>query len=156
MPCALQCGTEFGQFVVEVSIRTSRWTPTHGEALCQLTTHVKPQAHLWMSVSKSSPGAVPVSCISDIGIAHRCWCLGPGQYGSPHTCRAIIAPYVRNTWLAEHVAFTPWCAAEQFDDFIAHLVNFCAVVGEHLGGDAFLFADQTEKEVLGPDVGVAE
>ena len=38
----------------------------------------------------------------------------------------------------------------------AHLVQLDAEVVEHLGGDAVALTDQTEKEVLGPNVVVVE
>ena len=47
-------------------------------------------------------------------------------------------------------------ARQELDDGLAHLVELGAELLEHLGGDALTLADQTEQDVLGADVVVAE
>src|SRR2546428_169112 len=46
--------------------------------------------------------------------------------------------------------------AQELDDLLAHLVEVCTELHEHLRRDAFAFADQAEEYVLGADVVVAE
>ena len=41
-------------------------------------------------------------------------------------------------------------------DRAAHLVQLDAKIAEHLGGNAFTFADEPEQQVLGPDVVVVK
>ena len=45
---------------------------------------------------------------------------------------------------------------EQLDDLLTHAGKVGAELDEHLGRDAFTFADEAEEDVLGPDVVVAE
>ncbi len=47
-------------------------------------------------------------------------------------------------------------AGQQLDDLLADARQVGAQLHEHLGGDAFAFADQPEEDVLGADVVVAE
>ncbi len=47
-------------------------------------------------------------------------------------------------------------SGEKLYDRLPDLVEFCAELLEHLGGDALTFADEAEKDVLGADVVVAE
>jgi hypothetical protein len=47
-------------------------------------------------------------------------------------------------------------AAEQLDDLLAHPVEVGAELDQHLARDALALADETEQDVLGPDVVVAE
>src|SRR5690606_34154863 len=47
-------------------------------------------------------------------------------------------------------------AREQLDDLLTHLVEVCAELHEHLGGDALTLADEAEQDVLRADVVVAE
>ncbi len=47
-------------------------------------------------------------------------------------------------------------AGQQLDDLLAHARQVGPQLHEHLGGDAFAFADQPEQDVLGADVVVAE
>ncbi|OHU47377.1 hypothetical protein BKG82_27600 [Mycobacteroides chelonae] len=54
------------------------------------------------------------------------------------------------------MAFMSRCLAEQFDDFLAYLDKFCALFGEHLRGHALLFTNQTQKQMLSSNMGVAK
>ena len=47
-------------------------------------------------------------------------------------------------------------AVEKLDDGVANLGEFGAELLQNLSGDSFAFADQTEQDVLGPDVVVTE
>ena len=45
---------------------------------------------------------------------------------------------------------------EQVEDFLANFLELESQVHEHLGGDALLLTQQTQQDVLGTDVVVAE
>ena len=47
-------------------------------------------------------------------------------------------------------------AGEQLDDLLAHLVQVCAELDQHLGCDALALTDEAEQDVLRADVVVAE
>ena len=47
-------------------------------------------------------------------------------------------------------------AGDELDDFLAHARQVGSEFDEHLGGDAFAFADEAEQDVLSADVGVAQ
>src|SRR5690606_27389213 len=47
-------------------------------------------------------------------------------------------------------------AGEELDDLLAHLVEVCPELDEHLRGNALALADEAEQDVLGADVVVAE
>ena len=47
-------------------------------------------------------------------------------------------------------------AGQQLNDLLAHPVKIAAKLDEFLRRDAFALADQTEQDVLGPDVVVVE
>src|SRR5690606_28118927 len=46
--------------------------------------------------------------------------------------------------------------AQELERLVAYFLAIDAHVGEHLGGNALSFADQSEQEMLGPDIVVAE